>query len=142
MTSAYEYLELRFGLATRLVGSTAFLMFQVGRMGIVVYLPALALSTVSGRNIYVCITATGLPATFYTTFGGIEAVIWTDVLQVVVLLGGVAISFVVIFAKVRGGAAEIFSSGMAAGKLHAADPTWDAASANLWVVVLGIFLSF
>ena len=70
VTSAYEYLELRFGLATRLVGSATFLLFQLGRMGIVVYLPALALSTVSGWNIYACIVAIGQLATFYTTLGG------------------------------------------------------------------------
>ncbi len=142
VTSAYEYLELRFGLATRLVGSATFLLFQLGRMGIVVYLPALALSTVSGWNIYACIVAIGLLATFYTTLGGIEAVIWTDVVQVVVLLGGVAVSFVVILMKVPGGAAEIYSTGLAAGKLHTVNLTWDVATASLWVVVLGNFFKF
>ncbi|MBG89004.1 MAG: sodium:solute symporter [Verrucomicrobiales bacterium] len=142
VTSAYEYLELRFGLATRLVGSATFLLFQLGRMGIVVYLPALALSAVSGWNIYACIVAIGLLATFYTTLGGIEAVIWTDVVQVVVLLGGVAVSFVVILMKVPGGAAEIYSTGLAAGKLHAMNLTWDVATASLWVVVLGNFFKF
>ena len=142
VTSAYEYLELRFGLAARLIGSATFLLFQLGRMGIVVYLPALALSTVSGWNIYVCIVSIGVLATFYTTLGGIEAVIWTDVVQVVVLLGGVAISFVVILLKVPGGAAGIYSTGLAAGKLHAVNLTWDAASTSLWVVVLGNFFKF
>ena len=142
VTSAYEYLERRFGLTTRLVGSAAFLLFQLGRMGIVVYLPALALATVSGWNIYVCIAAIGVLATFYTTLGGIEAVIWTDVLQVGVLLGGVAVSFVVILMRVPGGAAEILASGMAAGKMHAMNLTWDAGTASLWVVVLGNFFKF
>ena len=142
VTSAYEYLERRFGLATRLVGSATFLLFQLGRMGIVVYLPALALSTVSGWNVYVCIVAIGVLATFYTTLGGIEAVIWTDVLQVVVLLGGVAVSFFVILMKVPGGAAEVFSAAMAEDKLHAVNLTWDAATASLWVVVLGNFFKF
>ena len=80
VTSAYEYLELRFGLAARLLGSATFLLYQLGRMGIVVYLPALALAAVTGWNVYACIVAIGLLATLYTTLGGIEAVIWVVVL--------------------------------------------------------------
>ena len=142
VTSAYEYLELRFGLATRLTGSTTFLVFQLARMGIVIYLPALTLSTVSGWNVYLCIAAIGILSTFYTALGGIEAVIWTDVLQVIVLLAGIVVSFVIIVNRVPGGAAEIVSSAMAAGKLRAVNLTWDASTAGLWVVVLGNFFKF
>jgi SSS family transporter len=142
VTSAYEYLERRFGLATRLLGTATFLLFQVGRMAVVVYLPALALSAVTGWNVFVCIAAIGLLATFYTTLGGIEAVIWTDVLQVAVLLGGALISLAVIMAKVPGGAGEMASSAWVEGKLHAVNLTWDAASTGLWVVVLGNFFKF
>lgn len=142
VTSAYEYLEHRFGLTTRLLGSATFLLFQLGRMGVVVYLPALALSAVSGWNIYVCIAAIGILATIYTTLGGIEAVIWTDVLQVFVLLGGALASFAVILTSVPGGPAEIVSASLSAGKLHAVNVTWSMATTGLWVVMLGNFFKF
>ena len=87
VTTAYEYLEKRFSYTCRLVGSLSFIVLQLGRMGIVLYLPAVALSTVTGINIYVSISVMGFLATVYTVLGGIEAVIWTDVLQVFVLLG-------------------------------------------------------
>ena len=142
VTSAYEYLERRFGLATRLVGSATFMLFQLGRVGIVVYLPALVLSAVTGWNVYICIGAIGLLAMLYTTLGGIEAVIWTDVLQVIVLIGGALVSFVVIVAKVPGGIRGIVSTGLAEGKFHAVNLTGDAATTVLWVVVLGNFFKF
>ncbi len=142
VTSAYEYLELRFGLAARLLGSATFLLYQLGRMGIVVYLPALALTAVTGWNVYACIVAIGLLATLYTTLGGIEAVIWTDVLQVIVLVGGALASFAVILSRVPGGAEAVATSASAAGKLHAVNLTWSAATTGVWVVVLGNFFKF
>ena len=87
VTTAYEYLEKRFNVAVRLFGSISFILFQCGRMMIVLFLPALALSAVTGISTHVCILVMGVLATLYTVLGGIEAVIWTDVLQVFVLLG-------------------------------------------------------
>ena len=92
VTSAYEYLELRFNLPVRLYGSASFLFFQLGRMSIVVLLPAIALSAVTGLNVYMCIIVMGVLCTLYTVLGGIEAVIWTDVIQVIVLMGGTFLS--------------------------------------------------
>jgi SSS family transporter len=139
VTSAYEYLEKRFNTATRLLGSAAFILFQLGRMGIVLFLPAAALHTVTGMNVYYCILWMGVLATLYTVLGGIEAVIWTDVIQVVVLLGGALLALVVIAIQVDGGVAALISQGMAAGKFKAADLTWDITTTALWVVVVGKF---
>jgi SSS family solute:Na+ symporter len=88
VTTAYEYLEKRFHVSIRVLGSLSFVAFQLGRMGIVILLPALALSAVTGANVYLCIALIGLLSTVYTALGGMEAVIWTDVLQAVVLIGG------------------------------------------------------
>jgi SSS family transporter len=142
VTSAYEYLELRFGLATRLVGSATFLLYQMGRMGIVVYLPALALAAVTGWNVYLCIIAIGVLATLYTTLGGIEAVIWTDVVQVVVLLGGAVASLFVIISLLPGGPAGLIETAAAEGKLTAVNLGWSASTTALWVVVFGNFFKF
>ncbi len=142
VSSAYEYLEKRFGVAARLLGSGAFIVLQFARMGIVLYLPALALAAVTGFNIYGCILIMGIVATAYTVLGGIEAVIWTDVLQVVITFGGALLSFFIITSGIPGGIGQIVSMGMAEGKFHAVNLTWDATTTAIWVVVVGNFFKF
>jgi len=137
VTTAYEYLEQRFNVCTRLLGSAAFVLFQLGRMGVVLYLPALALSAVTGINIYFCIAVMGALATLYTVLGGIEAVVWTDVIQVIVLLGGALLSLLIVVLKIDGGLAGVIDMGAAAEKFHAANFTWDIATTALWVVIVG-----
>ena len=137
VTSAYEYLEKRFNLPTRLLGSAAFVLFQLGRMGIVLYLPAAALAAVTQMDVYTCIVLMGVLATLYTVLGGIEAVIWTDVLQVFVLLGGALLALVVIVARIDGGLAAVASEAWSAGKLRLADFSWDFTVTAVWVVLLG-----
>jgi SSS family transporter len=139
VTTAYEYLEKRFNLGARLFGSTTFILFQLGRMGIVTFLPALALSAATGINIYFCILATGLLSTFYTVLGGMEAVVWTDVLQSIILLGGAILSLVLIFMKIDGGVVGFVSQAWDADKLHMLDWGWDVTLPVVWVVVVGQF---
>ncbi len=137
VTSAYEYLEKRFNLPARLFASAYYVLFQFGRMAIVLYLPAVALSTVTGMNLYLCIVLTGLLATAYTVAGGIEAVVWTDVLQVVVLAGGAVIVLATVAADVPGGLAGILAAAGERDKFRVfrwvADPTVAAA----WVMIVG-----
>lgn len=140
VTTAYEYLEKRFNLATRLYGSISFVAYQLGRMGIVILLPALALSAVTGIDKYACIAIMGVLCTFYTVLGGIEAVIWTDVLQVVVLIGGAVLSFFFIADKVEGGLAGVVGTAWENQKFRAANFTWDFTVMALWVIVFGNFL--
>lgn len=97
VTTIYEYLELRFGPGLRVYGSLAFMTYQVAKMGIFLLLPALALATVTGFNLYLCIAIMGLLCIVYTVLGGIEAVVWTDVLQSVVLIGGALLCIGMIF---------------------------------------------
>jgi len=140
VTTAYEYLEKRFNVAVRLWSSTSFILYQLGRMAVVVLLPALALSAVTGIDTTLCIVIMGVLCTFYTVLGGIEAVIWTDVLQVVVLLGGAILSFFVIAGKVEGGFAGIISIAQESGKLRVANLTWDHTVMALYIVFFGNFL--
>ncbi len=137
VTTAYEYLEKRFNLGVRLFGSAAFLLFQLGRIGIVLYLPAITLSTATGMDVRLAIILMGVLCTLYTVMGGIEAVIWTDLLQVIVLLGGALLSLLVIATDVDGGFSAIISTGMADGKFRMANWTWDYTVAAFWVVLVG-----
>lgn len=137
ISTAYEYLERRFNLATRLYGSVCFIVFQGGRVGIVLLLPAIALSAATGMNIYWCIALMGLLTTIYTALGGIEAVIWTDVLQTIVLLAGAVFALFLIVGSIDGGATAMFATANAAGKLHTINWSWDYTQDALWVVIIG-----
>ena len=141
ITTAYEYLEKRFNAALRLLGGIAFCLMQLGRMGIVLYLPAIALATVTDFNVYTCILVMGVFCTIYTVLGGIEAVIWTDVLQVIVLMGGALLCVVVIALKVEGGLIGIIDLGRQADKFNTINLSWDYASTAVWVVLIGNIFS-
>ena len=86
ITTAYEYLEKRFNVATRVIGSVTFMLFHIGRVAIVLYLPALALSSVTDINVLAAIAVIGILCVIYTVMGGIEAVVWTDAIQALVLI--------------------------------------------------------
>lgn len=138
VTTAYEYLERRFNLAVRLFGSLSFVVFQLGRMSVVVYLPALALSAVTGIDTYTCIATMGVLATVYTVLGGMEAVIWTDVLQVFVLWGGICLSLVIILINVDG-LGTVYHTASEHGKLWMFNWTWDTSQAATWLILIGSF---
>lgn len=137
ITTAYEYLELRFNLVVRLLGSLSFILFQIGRMGVVMFLPSIALNVVTGINIFVCIGLMGIISLIYTMMGGIEAVIWTDVMQVIVLLGGAVLSLILIIIAVDGGFPAIIDSAVDRNKFNAFDFTWSLRQPTVWVMLLG-----
>ncbi|MDP6636886.1 MAG: sodium:solute symporter [Phycisphaerae bacterium] len=139
VTTAYEYLEKRFNLVARLVGGLLYICFQFLRMAVILYLPALAMHTVAGLDIYACILAMGLLCTVYTVLGGVEAVIWTDVLQVVVLMGAAIVCLGIIAGEVDGGLVAVIEKGRAAGKFKAANFTWDPKTGALWLFIVGRF---
>ncbi len=91
LTSAYEYLEGRFGPGTRVYASCIAIIGQVFRVGSILFLLSLLVRELTGLDIRICIIIGGLFVSFYTVAGGIEAVVWTDVVQTVVLVfGGLA----------------------------------------------------
>ena len=103
LTSAYEYLEQRFSLPCRLFASFSFVLLHLGRIAIVLYLPALALAAVSDIDVVAAILVIGVLCIIYTVIGGIEAVVWTDAIQAVVLMAGAALCAVLAVARVDGG---------------------------------------
>jgi solute:Na+ symporter, SSS family len=137
ITTAYEYLEARFNIVVRLIGSLSFILFQVGRMGVVMFLPSIALNVVTGIDIFVCIGLMGIISLVYTMLGGIEAVIWTDVMQVIVLLGGALLSLVLIVIAVDGGFVSIVETAVENHKFKVIDLTWSLKQPTVWVMLLG-----
>jgi Na+/proline symporter len=92
--TAYEYLEKRFDLKTRSLASFCFLVQRALACGTVIAAPAVVLSIVLGWNEWATILVMGLTTTVYTMFGGVQAVTWTDVKQMVVIFVGL---FVVLY---------------------------------------------
>ena len=135
--TAYQYLEERFDVGLRLFGSASFIILQLFRMGIVVFLPALALSAVTGFSLTLCILLMGVIATVYTAFGGIKAVIWTDVIQVIVLVGGALLALSIVVFRLDGGLSTMISIGTEKGKFAMPAFEWSWSGDALFVLLLG-----
>lgn len=121
ITSAYEYLEGRFGPYTRLYAACAFILTQVIRVSMILYLVSILVHNVTGINPYVAIFIGGVVTAFYTVLGGIRAVLWTDFIQAMVLWVGGVISLGVIIYAIPGGLGQIFSEAWEAGKFSMSD---------------------
>ncbi|XP_072794146.1 sodium-dependent multivitamin transporter isoform X3 [Vicugna pacos] len=102
LTSAYEYLELRFNTAVRVCGTVTFIFQMVIYMGVVLYAPSLALNAVTGFDLWLSVLTLGIVCTIYTALGGLKAVIWTDVFQTLVMFLGQLVVIIVGSAKVGG----------------------------------------
>ena len=89
-TSAYEYLEHRFDFRARLLGGGLFFLLRLRWVSMVMYSGSVALAKMGGWNFYATIAVLGIAATLYTYFGGLEGVVWTDVMQALMLFGGAA----------------------------------------------------
>ncbi|XP_069691678.1 sodium-coupled monocarboxylate transporter 1-like [Periplaneta americana] len=87
LTSTYEYLQLRFNSAVRMVASFMFTLYQVLHTPVVLYVPALAFSQVSGVDLHMITPVVCAICIFYTTLGGLKAVVWTDTLQQIIMMG-------------------------------------------------------
>ncbi|XP_053113063.1 sodium-coupled monocarboxylate transporter 1-like [Hemicordylus capensis] len=120
LTSAYEYLELRYNKYVRLTGTLMFIIQTVLYTGIVIYSPSLALNQVTGFQLWGSVVATGIVCTFYCTLGGLKAVIWTDVFQFLMMISGF-ISVIIRTAELKGGIAPIINDARDGGRLD----IWD-----------------
>ncbi len=141
LTSVYQYLELRFHPVVRLMASfICIVQHLAGRMAIVLLLPALALSAVTGITVTTSILLMGVITTIYTFLGGMKAVIWTDVLQVFVMVGGAlfAITWMVIG---TGGVGAVARLALADGKTHLFDWRFDFTIPSAWIFVLMLLVT-
>ena len=136
VTTAYEYLELRFNPLIRIICSVAFIVFQIGRMAVVLLLPAIALNIVTGIDIYLCIGLMGVLSLAYTLMGGIEAVVWTEAVQVVVLLGAAVAVVWSIAGELPEGMSTILAAGSDAGKFSLGETFFDLRQPTIWTVLI------
>ncbi|WP_085993124.1 sodium:solute symporter [Oceanobacillus senegalensis] len=143
LDTAYEYLERRFDKKLRVIASVLFIIYQIGRMSIIMYLPSIALSAVTGIHAVWIILFMGAIATIYSSFGGIKSVLWTDFIQGVVLIGGGIFALIVLIFSIQGGIPEIFRVGVAENKFFSEEVLFDPNILNdsLFLIFLGAGLS-
>uniref|UniRef100_A0A4W5L4Y4 Solute carrier family 5 member 8 n=1 Tax=Hucho hucho TaxID=62062 RepID=A0A4W5L4Y4_9TELE len=137
ITSTYEYLEIRFNRATRLLGTVMFIVQTILYTGIVIYAPALALNQVTGMDLWGAVISTGVVCTFYCTMGGLKAVVWTDVFQVGIMVAGF-LSVIIRAVVLQGGVSNILNHAEFGGRLN----FWDFDASPLrrhtfWTITFG-----
>ncbi|WP_410001124.1 sodium:solute symporter family transporter [Stieleria sp. JC731] len=138
-TSAYEYLEKRFSRSVRLFGSASFTLFHLFRMAVVMSLTGLALAVATPLTPLQSVLLMGLLSILYCTMGGVEAVIWTDTLQTVVLLGGALLAIALLISGAGTDLSGFIEIGNQGNKFSIANLHWSATDTQiaLWVIVIG-----
>lgn len=139
VTSAYEYLELRFSPTVRRFGSLSFTFFHIFRMGVVMSLTGYAIAVATPLTPAQSVLLMGVLSIIYCTLGGIEAVIWTDTLQTFVLLGGAIFALAMLITGTEGGWSGAVGSAIEYDKFRIVQFHTDVTSAQLalWVIVVG-----
>lgn len=138
----YEYLEHRFGLSSRLFASAAFLLQRAAHIAVAIYAVSLALQQVVGWPVWLCVPIVGGLTTMYTVLGGMKAVLWTDVMQFFVLIGGALAMAGVVLWSFSGDVAEIWRISAEAGHTKMFTTSANFLEAQFWknMNVWGIFL--
>ncbi|XP_071115367.1 sodium-coupled monocarboxylate transporter 2-like [Haliotis cracherodii] len=137
ITSAYEYIEMRFGAAMRLLVSFCWLFQTIFYLGTVLYAPSLALKTFSGLDMWVSILSVGVLVTLYTSVGGMKAVLWTDSFQAVIILVGL-LSVVIQGSIVIGGFGRAWEIASEHSRINFQEFSVDPRTRlSFWSVVVG-----
>ncbi len=134
--TAYQFLEERFSLSVRLLASGLFIFRVSLWLAAATYAPALALEKVTGMPLWITILATGALTTLYTALGGMRAVIWTDVLQLMVLFGGQLMIVLVAAGKIPGGLGSVWDTAVADGRMDLSFSFNVTERVNFWAVLL------
>jgi solute:Na+ symporter, SSS family len=135
--TAYQYLDVRFNRSVRWLASSLFVFFMVSRISIVLFLPSLALNAVTGFSVYWAIIIMGVVTIIYCTSGGIEAVVWGDVIQGFILLAGAFTALVFMLSGVEGGLGGFMDISTLHNKFHTFDFRFNLSQPVFWVVIIG-----
>lgn len=140
--SAYTFLEQRFGPWARIYVSACYLLTQITRVGTILYLLALALNAVVGWDMTSIIIITGIAVTIYSLLGGFEAVVWTDAIQGIILIGGAVLALLFLFLKMPEGPMQLFTLAMANHKFSLGSFGTSLVEPTFWVVLIyGLFIN-
>jgi solute:Na+ symporter, SSS family len=147
LMSVFSYLETRFHPTIRMLASALCIVMQIGsRMSVVLFLPALAIATITGIRVEWSILMMGGFTIIYTAMGGMKAVIWTDFVQVIVKMGGAIFAILFIIWTLKGGFGEFHQIAAAADKTKLLDFSFDLTKATVWgfifLVLFDVVLTF
>ena len=134
--SLYEFFEKRFGYGIRAYGAITFIFYYISRLGVIFFVLALAINTMTGWNIYLLIFALGLITMIYTFSGGIEAVTWIDVIQGILFIGGGIVFLSIALFGARVNAGEILSAAWNQGKFSLGEPGFSLKHDTVFVMLL------
>jgi SSS family solute:Na+ symporter len=134
--SAYEYFEKRFGFFARLYGSVGFMLMHFSKMGTVFFLLSIALANLTGVNVFIVLWVLGITIVILTFLGGIEAVIWLDVIQGFWLIAGGLLTVGIILFKPEGGPRAVFNAIADSGKIDFGP--YDINFVNLTFIVMAL----
>ena len=134
--SAYSMLEKRFGVWARIYVSGFYLLTQIARIAVVLYLMALPMQVIFGWDIYAILIVTGICVTVYSFIGGILAVIWTDAIQAIVLMTGAVVCLVVMFSEMPGGPVAVIEVASTHHKFSLGSFSSTLAESTFWVVLV------
>jgi len=135
-TTAYEYLEQRFGLWARLYMGIAYILLQIGRFAVVLYLTALALAALLDVSITTLILVLGALTILYTLLGGFAAVIWTDVVQSIVLFFGGLLCLFLLISNMPGGWDQLSATAARENKFALGSMDLDLVVQGFWVIFI------
>ncbi len=140
--SAYTYLETRFGPWARVYASACYLLTQIMRMGTILYLLALPVNAMFGWNIVIIIVVTGLAVMIYSLLGGIQAVVWTDAIQGLIMISGAVLCLIYIVFSMPEGPMQMFEIAAEHHKFSLGSFSLSLSESTFWVVLIyGIFIN-
>src|SRR5476649_278234 len=138
--TAYEYLERRFDVRTRSLASFLFLMGRASALGVTLAAPAVVMSTILGWSLPVTVFVICVPMIIYTTIGGVQAVAWTDVKQMFVVVGGMTAAVTILIYGITRDVSFVHALRLAGatGRLNAIDFKFDVRETyTFWSGMLG-----
>ncbi len=134
--SVYGYLEKKMGVWARVYASSSFVLFMIGRTAVILYLSSLLLSQFVATDIRWLILIIGLITVLYTLMGGMEAVIWTDVMQSVIMIGGILIAAFILTKDVFSGPHPLIQSALEAHKFSWGDTHFSLRGRTILVMII------
>ena len=147
LMSVFQFLETRFHPVIRMLASALFIVVQIGsRMSVILFLPSLAIATMTGIDVTWSILIMGVFTMIYTALGGMKAVVWTDVVQLIVKMGGIFFAIGFIVYMLDGGVGELLATANAEDKMKLFDWSFDLTKATVWgfifLVLFDVVLTF
>jgi SSS family solute:Na+ symporter len=140
--SAYNYLEIRFGAWARIYASSCYILTQLMRTGAILLLLALPLNALFGWNIKTIIIVTGICVTIYSMLGGIQAVIWTDAIQGIILIAGAIVCALILTFSMPEGPGQVFKIAAENHKFNMGSFGLSLRDSTFWVVLIyGLFIN-